>query len=367
MSPNNVLSAKGTFDLASDDPEWFATSRGFLSNPNLAILAGSGCSYGLRGSGNTTAPMMTDLLTTVRDLPTYADLLARRPEFSAIENVEELLSATQSAASLSPDSSVEEAFIATSTEAIRAACDFVDADTDLTHHETLIRKLANRDPRHGRLEIFTTNYDLAFETALQNIRFTAIDGFGYGSRARFSGANFEQDIVLRGPRGELELAPNVVRLLKLHGSVDWDETPHGIRRTATPANPVLIYPSSNKYQQSYRQPYMEAVARLQATLRRQNTTVLVIGFGFNDDHLTQPLVDALMGEPTLQFVVVSPEALTGATRTLTRLRDAVSAGDNRITLVAATLADIAKGIPERSNADPWQVKQEELAQIWSQP
>lgn len=361
----SLLSTRGALEIDDrDNAEWLEVARAFMNNPNLVVLAGSGCSFGLQGRGRR-APMMSDLLVMVEGLPSWEDLIHSRPEFESIRNVEELLSSVQAAASLSHDPGIELRFLQESTTAIRDACDFVDATTDLSSHEAMIRKLANRDTRQERLELFTTNYDLAFETALQNVRFTAIDGFGYGSRARFSGSNFRQDIVIRGPRGELNLAPSVVRLLKLHGSVDWDEGSDGIRRSTNPTNPVLIYPSMNKYRQSYRQPYMEAIARLQTSLRKAETSVLTVGFGFNDDHLTQPLIDALMGEPTLRLLVVCPEAITGNNATLQKLRGSIAVGDSRVTLLATTMSELARLLPERSDADPWQARQDALAHIWT--
>lgn len=359
------LTASGQTEVGDGtEAAWQDATRALMNTTHLVLLAGSGCSYGLKGRGRE-APMMSDLLALVRSLPDYTEVTALHPDLAAINDVEELLSAVQAAASLASTPGPEAVLLRNSTAAIRDACDFVDNSTTLASHEMLIRKLTNRDSRQERLTVFTTNYDLAFEAALGNSRVMAIDGFGYGSTARFSGANFQQDIVLRGARGELDLAPNVVRLLKLHGSVDWDECPEGIYRTPRPANPVLIYPSSNKYRQSYRQPYLEAMARLQACLRQPETSLVTIGFGFNDDHVTQPIVDALMGEPTLRLLVVAPDVLTSSGSAFAKLRDAARAGDNRIGLLATTLSDFARLIPDIAGKDQWQATQDTLSRIWS--
>lgn len=359
------LTASGQSEVNdATEAAWLDAARALMNSTHLVVLAGSGCSYGLKGRGKD-APMMADLLALVKGLPGYTEVTRLHPDLATIDDVEELLSAVQAAASLASTPGPEADLLRDSTAAIRAACDFVDSSTNLLSHEMLIRKLANRDSRQERLTLFTTNYDLAFESALGNSRVMAIDGFGYGSTARFSGTNFQQDIVLRGARGELELAPNVVRLLKLHGSVDWDERPEGIYRSPSPANPVLIYPSANKYRQSYRQPYLEAMARLQACLRQPETSLITVGFGFNDDHVTQPIVDALMGEPTLRLLVVAPDVLTSSGPAFTRLRDAATAGDNRIGLLATTLSNFARLIPDRSGKDQWQATQDALARIWA--
>jgi hypothetical protein len=364
--PPKLITSAGDADVAAGDAGWSKISRELLTSSRLVVLAGSGCSFGLTGS-TKSAPMMADLFTLTTRLSGYSELIRSNPQLENYTNVEELLSAVQAAASLQSHAGIEEEFLRDATATIRDACDFIDESSDLTAHETFLRKIAHRELRQDRVSLFTTNYDLAFETALQRLRFTAIDGFGYGSRAIFSGDNFAFDLVRRGPRGELELVPEVIRLMKLHGSVDWDDSSSYIQRTANPTSPVLIYPSSNKYRQSFRQPYLEAMARFQASLREQDTTIIIIGFGFSDDHITQPIVDALLTQATMRLLVVSPDVSTSSSATNVRLRQAVIAGDNRITLLASTFYQFANLLPSTSGPDQWQNTQDALSRIWSTP
>lgn len=349
----------GTVHLGGSQEEGFASRegedwlRGFLTMTNLVILAGSGCSIGMRGTSKS-APSMWDLHRLVTTLPLYRSAVEALPILERIDNVEDLLSKCVAARHVLDQPAVLEDFIQEASIAIRTACDFVDAGTDLTAHSSFLRKLAHRDPRQERLSLFTTNYDLAFESALQSLSYTAIDGFGYGSRARFGGEHFDLDIVRRGQRGDLILAPNVIRLLKLHGSVDWEFTDTGIRRTPSPERPVLIYPSRDKYQQSYQQPYLEAMARFQMSLRAPDTAVLVVGFGFNDDHLTQPILDAIRTQPTMRMLVVGPDALTPPTGSAVNgLIEAIQSGDGRLALLAAKFHEFSALLPERSDLDRW--------------
>lgn len=331
---------------ANAPDEWSALARAITGTTNLVILAGSGTSRGLTGdSGARVAPMMGDLMTLVQGLPGYAALASAHPDLSTLGGVEDLLSRVQSHAAIAGSGSDEEAFIVAATEAIRHACDFVDESTDLSSHEELIRSLAVRESRQERLEVFTTNYDLAFESAFQRTGFIALDGFGYGSRAIFNGQHLALDIVDRSPRGELTLSPRVLKFMKLHGSVDWEDSSLGVVRDAHPTSPVLIYPSSNKYQQSYRQPYFEAMARFTASMRRRDTCLIVIGFGFKDDHINRPIFDALKGDPSMRLVVVDPFALEPGNPTFEKLQELVRREDARIALFAGGLADFAEALP----------------------
>ena len=350
---SGTLNLGGSREEVPADREAEEWVRSFLTMTNLVVLAGSGCSIGLGGTSRT-APSMWDLHGLVTALPSYQPAAEALPILDRIDNVEDLLSKCVAARHILEEPSPLEDFVREASTTIREACDFVDGGTDLTAHSTFLRKLAHRDARQERLALFTTNYDLAFESALQNLSYTAIDGFGYGSRARFGGEHFDLDIVRRGQRGELILAPNVIRLLKLHGSVDWEFTDTGIRRTPFPTRPVLIYPSRDKYQQSYQQPYLEAMARFQMALRAPDTAVLVVGFGFNDDHLTQPILDAIRTQPTMRMLVVSPDVLTppdgSAVKSLT---EAIQSGDGRLALLAAKFHEFSGLLPERSDLDRW--------------
>lgn len=340
--------------------------RALLQNSRLAVLTGSGTSYGLRGKAGF-APMMSDLMDVVRKLPTYADLIIEHPAMEPETNVEVLLSKAQALAALGGPGGDVEQFIDEATTAIRDACDFVDETTDIETHLVFLRKMVARTAGKERLALFTTNYDLALETALRNQRVAIIDGFGYGSRMRFSGGNYQQDLVLRGPKGELQLAPEVARLFKLHGSVDWDEHLGGIYRSDRPQNPVLIYPSANKYQQSYRQPFLEAMAQYQSVLRTSETTLVIVGFGFNDAHLNQPIIDTLLGDPTFKVIVAGPDVLTSANPVLKQLRESIAAGDGRIGLLASKFGELARLLPEPPTTDPWQETQAALQSIWGRP
>lgn len=199
-----ITHAAGTDEFGKDD-KGAGTLRALLGGSRLAVLAGSGTSHGLCGKAGV-APMMDDLLDLVTKLGSYSDLVSEHPALSAETNVEVLLSKAQAVAALGTSTSDPEVFIAEASASIREACDFIDDSTDLEAHRILLRKLVAQTTGRERLSLFTTNYDLAFEAALRDLHVATIDGFGYGARMKFSGANFGQDLAQRGQRGELQLA-----------------------------------------------------------------------------------------------------------------------------------------------------------------
>lgn len=316
---------------------------------NLVVLLGLGTSLGLSGREGS-APTMWDLFNKVQGLAGFTHAASHAKSAAERGDVEGLLSACQMHLELTNDSDTE-AFLAAAEQVVLSACSFVDESTDLSTHEAFLRKVGRRATRLSRTRFFTTNYDLAIERAAQATRFTLLDGFGPTAGGLFDGGNFDLDVVRRAPDGSLQLAPNVVQLYKLHGSVDWTEDVEGVRRVPLPETPVLIYPSSMKYQQSYRPPYLESMARFQMTLRQPETTVIVAGFGFNDAHIVGPLLAAVRSNVSLRLIVVDPglpDSPNEHMQTLTRLSDA---RDERILLFAGTFADFTARLPDMAPLD----------------
>ncbi|QHC67362.1 SIR2 family protein [Rathayibacter sp. VKM Ac-2759] len=325
-----------------------------LGAENLVVLAGLGTSLSIPNyeAGHLGAPTMSDLW---RDVVVLPELNAIRgtlnPAILATENLEYVLSDAQARAALAtaPGDPELQAFISAAEDIIWKRCNFVDEGSGLEVHELFLRKVARRSTRMQRAQLYTTNYDLAFETAAARAHFNVIDGFGFSSQ-EFDGASFDLDFVRRRQNEPLSLEPNVFHLLKLHGSVDWNADGDRVRRVCggmRPADPVLIYPSAAKYQLSFRQPYLEFMSRFQSALRQPDVGVLIVGFGFNDEHLVAPLEAALRSNVGLRIAIVSPGIrAAGRSASLGWIERLVDQGDRRITLLAATFEELVRLLPD---------------------
>lgn len=154
------------------------------------------------------------------------------------------------------------------------------------------------------LPVLTTNYDrlveLACETAGLHVD-TAFDG-------SFVGRPDETECrhnMLRwvGHQGKFirRRWRKHARIFKPHGSFDWYQGPNGpIRYLGTaPSARLIITPGGRKYRQGYEQPFdrhRESVNRLIDGAAR----FLIVGYGFNDDHLQSRLASKVRaGAPTL--------------------------------------------------------------------
>ena len=319
---------------------------------NLVVLAGLGTSLGITNSKDAgrSAPKMSDLWADVEKLASFAAVKALlSTDLVEEQNLEHVLSDAQARLALNPKNTELDAFVQEAEDVVWRSCSFVDDHSEVEGHELFLRKVARRSTRLQRTQLFTTNYDLAFEVAARHARFNVIDGFGYGGQD-FDGASFDLDYVRRRPHEPLALEPSVFHLLKLHGSVDWDATNAGVRKVpgfAKPDSPVLIYPSSAKYQLSYQQPYLEFMSRFQIALRQPDVGLIVVGFGFNDDHLVAPIEAALRSNIGLRAVVVTPGARDKKrSKTLAWFEKLIARGDRRLSLLNGTYDDLVKLLPD---------------------
>lgn len=155
-------------------------------------------------------------------------------------------------------------------------------------HTDFVRWIAQM-PRARAVEIFTTNYDILVETALEEERVPAFDGF-VGCNKPF----FCHDALTRP-----ETAPGAMwtRLWKVHGSINWGLETIGGRKRVVRTSPreegEMIMPSHHKYDESRKQPYTALLDRLRRVMERDDTILFVCGYSFSDDHLNAILFDAL--------------------------------------------------------------------------
>jgi len=78
--------------------------------------------------------------------------------------------------------------------------------------------------------------------------------------------------------------------MKVHGSLDWFDVDHEVRKLSTDFgyDPVMIPPGKNKYRTTHNSPYRELMQKSDDAIKKASS-FLVVGFGFNDEHIT-PLV-----------------------------------------------------------------------------
>jgi len=356
-----------------------------LQMQHVVVLAGSGTSLG----PVTNGPSMWTLWDysvngnpgtkdDVREISEAASkvIAAIRYEISAEgENIEALLSRCEAYLQVNDDIDVAN-FVTSSKKVILEKCsEFIDHDNpdQLAAHRTFLHRLSRRRVRDSRLKLFTTNYDLCFENAAGRQGLVVLDGFSFTQPRHFDPRFFLYDIVRRPTTGDEVGTPleGVFHLYKLHGSVNWSRSGDSaidVVSNPTPESACLIYPAKGKYQQSYVQPHLEVVSQYFSVLREPNTCLIVTGFGFNDDHLSEPILAAVRTNPHLRLIVVNPSAddLTARSTEENKYWDVLfglaKQGED-VWLINATFGDFAEMIPDLKSLTPAQRLTRDIKQI----
>ena len=282
------------------------------------------------------------------------------------ENIEALLSRCDAYLQIKKSANVEKFVSASKAVILKKCSEFLDSanDLQLASHRTFLHRLSRRRVRDSRMKLFTTNYDLCFERAAGKQGLIVLDGFSFTQPRQFDPRFFLYDIVRRPSTGDEVGNPleGVFHLYKLHGSVNWDQSASGdieIKSDPTPETACLIYPAKGKYQQSYVQPHLELISQYFSALREPNTCLIVSGFGFNDDHLSEPILAAVRTNPYLRLIIVNPSAddHTSRPKEPNRFWEALyglaKQGED-VWLINANFSEFAEMIPDLKSLTPAQ-------------
>lgn len=242
-----------------------------------------------------------------------------------------------------------------------------DDFTDLEDHRSILQKFTSaRQPGQAAPWVFTTNYDLAIEWAAESIELQVINGFLGLHGRRFSPQSFDLGFRNTQARGEARFGVYNIYLAKLHGSLTWKEESDQLfevqasnawedirkfRDGETNQLGYLVLPSAAKYIQTVGFVLGEMLRRFSEFLARPQTSLIIAGYGFGDEHINRLLRSALLN-PTLQIVVYLPEftALDARAALPPAVKRLLSLQNPRLTIVGggpgAFLSALAKHLPE---------------------
>lgn len=186
-------------------------------------------------------------------------------------------------------------------------------------HEKFIKALLQRPLNLRRANIFTANYDLAFEYAFDKLGVHYIDGFSGFHKRFFKPETFEYDIFYPGSTtsGKVQRIEKVVRYYKLHGSLSWvnselrdannlygiEEKPLELIDSLNKKGEIIIYPSAVKKSYTLDLPYSELFRQFASTITQSQSVLITVGYSFGDDHFNDIIYQAL-SNPTFTLIVI---------------------------------------------------------------
>ena len=239
------------------------------------------------------------------------------------------------------------------------------------YHEMLIKKLLQRPNNLRRANLFTTNYDMAFDYALDNLGVQYINGFMGIHNRYFRPEVYDYDIYYPGQSvsGKVYRAEKVLRYYKIHGSLSWVSVPaanantYGIKEVALNENfepntdkQLMIYPCVSKKTFTLDLPYSELFRQFSQAINQPQSVLICLGYSFYDEHVNDIIYQAL-SNPSFTLIIANynDKGNEGEIKRLANLND------NRIRIIDATDANQSTFVGFVKNIMPDLYEEEEQA------
>ena len=272
----------------------------------IGFFLGAGCPVAIRvptEGGDSDEPLIPDVATltakvreSIGDSDELSAPFARieeqlRDDHSGSATVEDMLTHIRSLAAVAGQGEVRGLTAQQLSSLDQSICDVIHGlvDQDLPEGTTpyhMVAKWTNSVRRDHPVEVFTPNYDLLIEQAMEETRTPYFDGFPGIQSPLFDAASVED------PR----LPAHWARIWKLHGSINWYQSPAGdvFRSTKSGGNDRrVIHPSHLKHEASRRMPYLAMLDRLRNFLRGPTAALILCGYSFRDGHINDTIAQGL--------------------------------------------------------------------------
>ena len=306
-------------ELATVNEKPFSEAKSLFLNlvensSGLTFLLGAGCSK-CAGLPLTSELTQKVLESSKLESPSKDILTAVAEEFedTAVSNIEDYLSeivdllaitdrrsdrgVTENTVFVGKTSYSAEQLRKASDQIKLAIADAIDRKVPVDIHQRFVSSV-HRPIRVGRqapsqpVDYVILNYDTILEGALAMESILYADGLRGGATAWWDANTFD--------------APGLsARVIKIHGSIDWSQfqdnrMPRRIGSNIKLENheyiPLLIWPSSTKYQEAQLDPFAQLLERARIAVRpnggRQRLLV-ICGYSFGDRHINSEIEKAL--------------------------------------------------------------------------
>lgn len=298
-----------------------------IKNTNVNFLLGAGCSYRVKKEeGKLNFPIMSDLRTFITGDDKIKEVIKMLDDSKRIENdqydqVKKIFDNY-----LIPDGSNIEKFLSILEGAdlyifddkfkgeVKKIQEYIkklildriknsDEDTVLDIFKNFYRGIIELmdvayENKHS-IKVFTTNYDMLNERALEELNIHYYSGFYGITKRKFNIAYYNYEYVdsFNVGKKELVVSCNHMNLYKLHGSISWclkDGELYEKNPFEKEFLPEIIYPSVAKFEHTNLITYYSALMREFAdSICKKDTTLVVSGTSMGDAHINKIIENAL--------------------------------------------------------------------------
>jgi hypothetical protein len=322
---------------------------------DVLFLFGNGASM-YAGSKDTRAFSLENYRSSYPDL---SDIFDEVGKLYGIEDQLNALITVRAYFHIIKDDSMEESVTALINEIKKQLIDSFVNSVDyrkLALHDVFLLKLRTFGCLR-KTSIYTPNYDLAFEYAMDKLGIEYKDGFsGFVNRI------FDP----RTLQGK-----DKTSLIKIHGSVNWAVDDGKVKEfqpkfengkvIIEDAAPVLIYPTSNKLYQTYSTPYSELMRHMLNEMETGKNVVFVLGYKYGDDHINEILFKALENPNNIfYFFLYNPDEQGEFIAQIKKLADSMP---NINILAGKILADFMCFVKYLLPATPERTDQEKAIEL----
>lgn len=326
----NILETENEFELQRKEISQFMNREVLNKNKNLNIFIGSGCS-------TPAVPLMTATMKEIlndyehpdikKEFITFLKLAGEHVEIfdkyldSGLDdkewkvaklydnfcNIEGFLTYLQQKINVEINESklkrLEGIFSSVKKQFITSIPKYLDREYKgnvASIYTNFYNKIfEKRQYESSKLNIFTTNYDLFNEIALEHNSINYSTGFTNNLTSKFNINQFNYRLVDERNRYKDKWQPTTkeANLYKLHGSINWIEKENEIVQTnEVNDDNVIIYPTILKHKETAQTPYSELFRELSIQLQKPNSTLVTFGYGFGDDHINNIIFQNLANQ-----------------------------------------------------------------------
>lgn len=216
-------------------------------------------------------------------------------------------------------------------------------------YKSFYRKLLYRNSNLPKPNIFTTNYDLYSEIALDKLGIHYVNGFSGGIKKYFNPTIFNYALAEKMDlsQSKWSVIDNFVYLYKIHGSLNWiqdeeDSKLFKVREIQETSyanlekkDVIMIHPTPLKQNASMGSPYSDLFREFQKKLMQNNNVLITLGYSFNDEHINNLIYQAFT-IPSFRLIVLGDQK---ASKDIEKLQ---SLDDPRIWIIGGELEDKSK-------------------------